>query len=154
MVSGAERIINLFDVYIGGDNISIPKVTSGVVVVIWDPIRKISSACHIFSAGSGTAPTGFSSHIEIESTIDKMIQLLGVDTSAIVRLRAKIAGCSDIPGLKLGSNLRNTVLGTLKMKNVPIGGFDTGGSVGRNIRFNPKDGKMFVEYFTGGNKVV
>lgn len=151
---GVERIINLFDVYVGGDNISIPKVTSGVAVVVWDPIRKISAACHIFSAGSGVAASGFSSYVEVESTIDKMLQLLGVDTSTIVRLRAKISGCSDIPGLKLGFNLRNRVLGTLKMKNVPIGGFDTGGSIGRNIRFNPKDGKMFVEYFTGGGKVV
>jgi chemotaxis receptor (MCP) glutamine deamidase CheD len=139
-----EVNIKLLQSWTGREKIRIEKVASGMAVILWDPVSKKASATHFFTREDK----------KIEEKLKEMLTSLGVDHNGISRIRAKIIGGADVAGLQVGKKFAATVVEAMKKLGIPIGGYDLGGNITRNVSFDPVTGKCIVSYLTGGAREI
>ena len=143
-VIGMEVSIKLLQSWTGREKIKIEKVASGIAIILWDPIKKKASSCHFFARDER----------KVEDKLKEMLDSLGVGDSELPRIRAKIAGGADVAGLQVGKKFTVIVVEVMKRMGIPIGGYDLGGNVTRNVSFDPVTGKCVVSYLTGGAREI
>lgn len=144
MNGGKEVSIKLLQTWAGGEKVVIEKVASGLAVIIWDPLKKRCACTHFFARDEK----------KIEEKLKELISLLGVENSQISRLRAKIAGGSDVAGLQIGKKLTFILFDVIKKLGLPVGGYDIGGNITRTVIFDPITGKCVVNYLIGSSKEI
>ena len=136
--------IKLLETYVGQDKVVVEKVATGIAFIIWDAKRKVAGATHIFS----------SKDEDIERMIRELVQKLGLNDKDFVSVRVKFAGGADVPGLSIGKRMVNTVVSVVKKLGLPVGGYDVGGHVTRDVFFDPKTGICEVRYLIGGKNKI
>ncbi len=136
--------LRLLQSWTGREKVNIEKVASGIALIIWDPMRRQAASCHFFSRDE----------TKIEGKIVELINSLGVDGANVSNLRAKIVGGADVAGLQIGKKFAISVVNILKKLGIPIGGYDIGGNVTRNVSFDPVTGRCIVSYLIGGSREV
>lgn len=152
-----EKKLRIFETHVGREIVKVEKITSGLGVFVWDPMRRIGASAHVFSAtpmGGLSGSDNVKNIFDIPSTIRNMFTKLGIDSAGVARTRIKFAGGADLPGLKIGRKLVARLITFIRSAELQVGGYDVGGNVVRTASFNPITGKVIVEYSTGGVKVI
>lgn len=144
MTGGREVVVKISQTWTGGEKVKIEKVASGLAIVIWDPVKRRCVATHFFARDES----------KVEEKLKELISLLGIDGPQMHFLRAKIVGGADVAGLQVGRKLAVMVVNILKKLGIPIGGYDIGGNVTRDVIFDPVTGKCVVQYLIGGAKEI
>ena len=139
-----EVTLKLLQSWTGREKIRIEKVASGIAIILWDPIKKRASSCHFFTREER----------KIEEKLREMLESLNVGNAEVSRIRAKIVGGADVAGLQVGKKFAYTLVEVMKKMGIPIGGYDLGGNVTRNVTFDPVTGKCVVSYLTGGAREI
>lgn len=144
-MNGAKEVsVKLLQTWVGGEKIVMEKVASGVAVFIWDPVKRRCACSHFFARDE----------MKIEEKLRELISLLGVNNDQLSRLRIKVAGGADVAGLQIGKKLTFMLFNVIKKLNIPVGGYDIGGNVTRNITFDPITGKCTINYLIGSSKEI
>lgn len=139
-----EVSLKLLQTWTGGEKITIEKVASGLAVIVWDPLKRRCACTHFFARDEK----------KIEEKLSELISLLGVDNSQISRLRVKVVGGADVAGLQIGKKLAVMFFNVVKRMNLPVGGYDIGGNITRNVTFDPVTGKCVINYLIGSSKEI
>lgn len=139
-----EVSLKLLQTWTGGEKVTIEKVASGLAVIVWDPLKRRCACTHFFARDEK----------KIEEKLSELISLLGVDNTQISRLRIKVAGGADVAGLQIGKKLAVMLFNAVKRMNLPVGGYDIGGNITRNITFDPVTGKCVIHYLIGSSKEI
>lgn len=147
-------IIKMGEMHIGHspDILETMGIGSCLVVVLYDPIAKIGGLAH---AMLPTAPQGSPENIHkllyVDTTIEALIHDLTNAGVALGNIIAKIIGGAHMFPLYREANngigARNIEIAKLRLreKSIPLSGEETGGTVGRNVRFNLSTGICDIE---------
>jgi len=125
---------------------------SCVCLAMYDAINKIGGLAHILLPNSNGRE-------ESAKYADQAVKLMVRDMKKLgaKNIVAKIAGGSEILpilDMKIGERNVKIVKEQLKMYNIRLVAEDVGGSVGRNVFFYIKDGRMLIKYSGGGEKWI
>ena len=120
---------------------------SCVSVCLWDKEKKMGGMNHFQLAlwnGSGLASPKFG-NIAVKRLIEKMLE----QGCSLARIRAKVFGGASViqkqpSSLKVGENNISIAKDILREYNISIVAGDTGGSVGRKIRFHTGSGTVYM----------
>jgi chemotaxis protein CheD len=149
---GGELIAGIGEYKIG-KNVFLKTMGLGscVGVVLFDVSAGIAGIAHILLPGaSENGETKYA-----ETAIEKMLEDLIRQGARKSRITAKFAGGAQVfkqmnlEIFKIGNRNVKSVEATLIKKKIPILAKDAGGTIGRNLIFNPVDGTMIVKYTKG-----
>ena len=148
--------IDFFEKYVGKDRVEVTNVATDVVLFIWHSASRTVGAFRVFSIEGGAVEDKVSYNPKsiLKELIEEMKQSSDDASSFKIQLRAKLIGGSDVAGLKIGKRIAEGLVKLLHEEGIPIGGYDTGGSITRKIIFNPVRGEAIVTYRTGGTIIV
>ena len=129
-------------------------VGSCLVIVINDPIAKVGGLAHamlpsVFEGGSHNAVGERSRYVD--AAVDAMVEALLSAGARKDRLVARLVGGAHMftlyGGVENGIGFRNLTQArcTLKQVGIPVMAEETGGTVGRNVRFDLASGICSVE---------
>jgi len=136
-----------------GKNVFLKTMGLGscVGVVLFDASSGIAGIAHVLLPGaSSNGETKYA-----ETAIEKMLEDLIRKGARKRRITAKFAGGAQVfkqmnlDIFKIGNRNIKSVEETLNKKKIPILAKDVGGTVGRNLIFNPADGTLIVKYTKG-----
>lgn len=123
---------------------------SCVAVCLFDPVTKLGGINHYMLPlwnGNGLASPKFG-NIAIEKLIEKMVKNGAIKS----RLVAKIFGGADqmASSMKIGDRNIEIAKEILSLHNIPIIAENTGGLVGRKLRYETGTGKVLMKFLTKG----
>ena len=126
-------------------------VGSCLVIIMYDPVVKIGGLAHAMLPTSPREEMNTRSLLYVDTTIDELLQHLtatGVDLSSIT---AKLIGGAHMfphygeASSGIGSRNIEKAKESLYERNILLSGEETGGTVGRNVRFNLSTGICDIE---------
>jgi chemotaxis protein CheD len=119
---------------------------SGVIVVIWDKIKRSGGMAHCVypKVKWGERATNYHADIAIPSLLRQMFSF----SSSGYSLEAQIFGGGDSTGAgfarKRAAQVLKSVRGLLKKSRINVVSEDVGGSLGRKVMFNTHSGDVIV----------
>lgn len=134
---------------------------SCVGICIYDPVSKVTGMAHIMLPSSqairnNSNPAKFAD-TAVELMLGEMLKH-GADKS---RLICKMAGGAQMFSfqskndmMKIGERNAEAVRDLMKQHRIPVKADDTGGSFGRTIEFDSKDGSLLIKTIGHGTKQV
>jgi len=117
---------------------------NGVVVIIWDRVKRIGGMAHCIFPKRGLRDRPSNYYADV--AVPQLVRSLLTQHSLQDNLEAQLFGGGSIRGCSAGRarNLIETVRRILRRHRVLIVSEDTGGSVGRKIVFDTRSGDVMV----------
>lgn len=134
---------------------------SCVGICIYDPVSKVTGMAHIMLPSSQAIRNNSNAAKFADTAVELMLSemlKLGADKS---RLICKMAGGAQMFSfqskndmMKIGERNAEAVRDLMKQHRIPVKADDTGGSFGRTIEFDSKDGSLLIKTIGHGTKQV
>jgi chemotaxis protein CheD len=117
---------------------------NGVVVLVWDKIRKTGGMIHCIYAGKKTGKKASNYHAE--TAVAQLIHSMTKIQSRPVNLESQLFGAGNLNGYsaRRAARVVAAVRKTLKKFKVKIVSEDLGGCIGRKIIFDTRSGEVIV----------
>jgi len=137
--------ISEFKIASGDSILRTSGIGSCIVVVLYDPIKKIGGLSHSMLPGeSGSDPK------YVGSAIDLMLKEMEFRGADVKRLEARIVGGADViqdlqsNSQKIGIKNIESAIKILKGKNIKVIASDIGENCSRSVKFNLNTGEVTV----------
>lgn len=127
-------------------------VGSCMVIILYDPLTKIGGMAHAMLPCMPAETSASTIRLRyVDVTIDTLVDRLIRDGAQQNRLTAKLVGGAHMfpmygdSGNGIGARNAEQARLRLKQKNIALIGEETGGSAGRNVRFDLASGICAIE---------
>jgi chemotaxis protein CheD len=127
-------------------------VGSCVAVILYDPVAKVGGMAHAILPTQSAAPASLQKTFRyVDASVLSLIEKLIAAGARRDRLVAKLVGGAHMfelfgeAGRGIGAQNVEEARVILRENQIPIAGEETGGSVGRNVRFDLASGICSVE---------
>ena len=142
------------------DILSTSGLGSCIGICLYDPLKKIAGMAHIMLPDSTQARGNINEARFADTAIPVLINIMLTKGASKESLIAKIVGgaqmfnfnnLNDI--MRVGERNGFAVLAKLKQEGIPVLAQDIGGNFGRSIKFDPKDGKVYISTLDKGESI-
>jgi len=162
-VNGAEIVVKVADLRVGGDGDVLVTIGLGscVAIMLHDPAAKIGGLAHILLPSKALTRMGDNAAKFPESAVPALLALMAAKGAQQRRVTARLAGGASMfanlapPGtIQMGERNLVATRQALSGHNIPLVGEAVGGDYGRTVKLHAGDGRVEVHSVAHGVEIL